>query len=235
MIHDSFLDRHIGELLRAADEAKSAKHVPSGRLSASSLGDPLQWQILRAMGVPTEPIDDYTLRKFKRGNDVEEWYLTTIPDVLARQEEVLYRGVVGYLDSMVETAQWEFPSGKLPLEVKSVSNAKFKRIEAQGADDNHKLQCGLYGLAKEAENFAISYIATDDYRVKTFIFKTEDFAKEINQIIARFDKQRATGKVPAFEPVQKWQANAKYNRYPQFSELSAEAATELAHELATIK
>src|SRR5438105_4187037 len=125
-IQDNFLDRKIGDEIVAAALVKEAAHAVSGKLSASRLNDPLQWQLLYVLGVPQKPIDEYTYRKFLRGNHVEDWLLSKLTPV-EKQKFVEYRGVVGYVDAVCDTADWQFPSGIIPLEVKSVSNMKFKR------------------------------------------------------------------------------------------------------------
>ena len=219
MIIDSYLDRLIGEGLVKVNEEKEAGHTSLGKLSASMLGWPLQWQILKSLGVPRAPIDNYTLRKFKRGEDIEEWLLSRIP-TLERQKFVEYRNVVGYIDGVVETKDWDWKNGVIPLEVKSVTNAKYKRIIAgNGADRGHKLQAGLYGLALKSTHYAISYIASDDLRITTYVYPTEETREEIDHIIERYDTQRATGKIPVFVPEEKWQANPLYNNYSEWAEL----------------
>lgn len=220
---DNFLDLYIGHHIQKADEHERLNHKSSGKLSASGLGSPLQWQILKSFGVPERTHDEYTLRKFKRGKDVEEWYLSIIPGVLGKQEFVQYRDTVGYMDGWVDTMQWNFPLGEMPLEIKSVANAKYKRITSFGGPDaGHKLQSGLYALARAAEHFAISYIATDDYRVQTYILDTADVRDDIERIIDAYQAQKATGRVPVFEAREKWQADVKYCNYPDWVGLTQE-------------
>jgi hypothetical protein len=220
---DGYLDRLIGQTLLALDSIKRAEHVSSGKLSASALGNPLQWQILKSLAVERGDIDEYTLRKFQRGNHVEDWYLGLIPGVIKKQTFVEYRKVVGYLDAFVSTESWDFENlGDLPLEVKSVTNAKFKRITTQGAPDHsHALQCALYALAEGTPFFAVSYIAADDYRVLTYVLNTEDFKAEIDGIIDLYDQTKARGIIPVFEAKEKWQMLQKYNDYYEWSKLNA--------------
>lgn len=223
MIIDNYLDKEISRQVIKENQEKRDGHVSSGKLSASMLGQPLQWQILKSFGVPAKEIDEYTLRKFKRGNDVEDWYLGCIPKVLEKQKFVEYRGVVGFIDSVVDTADWEFPSGILPLEVKSTSNAKFKRIVMSGQPDKgHCLQNALYAIAEGMEKMAISYVATDDYRVHTFIVNVSDWATKVEEIITRYDEQKKIGKVPVFIAEENWQKDIKYNNYPEWSNLTQE-------------
>lgn len=218
---EGFLDRHVSLCLLAEDEIKRKAHVSSGKLSASNLGSPLQWQILKSMAVERGEIDAYTLRKFARGNHVEDWYLSLLPCVLSKQEKVEYRGVVGLLDAYIDTQGFDFPVGEAPLEIKSVANAKYKRILQAGKPDRgHSLQGALYALAKQRPHFLVSYVAADDYRIKTYLLNTADWQEEVDRIIDRYDRQKATGMIPVFEPEEAWQANPKYNDYYDWATLT---------------
>ena len=72
------IQKAISEVLRKENVAKRAEHIKSGKLSAGSLGNPTQWQILHTLGVESKEIDDYTLAKFRRGNDVEDFVVETL-------------------------------------------------------------------------------------------------------------------------------------------------------------
>lgn len=223
---DNYLDRLISEKLIAGQENRE----PSGKLSASKLYWPLQWQILATQFGLKSNIDDYTLRKFQRGHDVEDWFVKQI-EPEEKQKFLEYQGVIGYCDSVVDTAKWDNPVGYIPLEVKSVTNAKFKRIEATGADEGHVLQNAFYGLALGSEYHAITYIASDDYRISTLIYKTEDSKQEIEKIITDFDKAVKDKVIPVFEPRADWQSNLKYNNFPEFAGLTAQELQEKYNEL----
>lgn len=219
------LDKLVGESISSKNALQRAQHKSSGKLSASSLNDPLQWQILHSLATETAEIDNYTLRKFLRGNHVEEWYVSEIKP-LATQKFVEYRNCVGYIDAIVDTKDWDIPVGIIPFEIKSVSNAKFKRIEKQGADKSHKLQAAFYAICEKSKNFGISYVATDDYRILTYILDTKDFKDEIDEIITKYDEAKKVGGIPKFEPREKWQANVEYNKYPFFADLTEEQLAE---------
>src|SRR3990172_982421 len=88
---DNYLDRLISEKLIKQQENRE----PSGKLSASKLWWPLQWQILATQFGLKSHIDDYTLRKFQRGHDVEEWFVKQI-EPKETQKFLEYRGVIGY-------------------------------------------------------------------------------------------------------------------------------------------
>lgn len=222
MLIDNYIDRKIGETLSKENEEERKNHVSSGKLTASMLGEPLQWQILKVIGVEPKPIDEYTLRKFKRGKDIETWLMTHI-GAIETQKKVEYRDVVGIVDAVCDTKDWDFPKGIIPVEIKSVSNAKFKRIvKAVAPDRGHCLQACLYALAIGCPHFAVSYVATDDLRVHTFILETEDWREKVDTIINRFEEQHSKAEVPVFIPEEKWQADLKYNKYPEWSNLTEE-------------
>ena len=219
---DNSVDKFIGDKILEAALEREKSHKSSGKLSASMLGQPLQWQILKSEGIPQAEKDEFTLRKFLRGNEIEDWVIGEIPDVVDKQRFVEYRDVVGYVDVLADTKGWEFKNGIIPIEVKSVNNLKFKRILQQGADRSHKLQGGLYALAGGSAQFAVLYVATDDLRVHTLIFETAEVADEINKIITDYENQKKSGIIPKFEPCESWQANKLYNNYPDWSDLSEE-------------
>lgn len=217
---DSAIDRQIDTRLIALDEEESAGRTPSGKLTASSLGYPLQWQVLKSLGVKPAPVDPYTMRKFMRGRHVEDWVIGNIGGVVETQRTVSYRDVVGRVDALVNTVDWDFKLGVIPVEVKSVTNAKYKRILAQkGTDRGHRLQAGLYALALDTPDFAVIYVASDDYRVRVHIHSTREVQKEIDGIIDKYLEQLPHG-VPTFEPIEGWQAKPEYNKYPEWSKLT---------------
>jgi hypothetical protein len=223
MVISKTIDDTVTATVRKENDERAAKHVSSGKLSASMLGAPLQEQILKALGVPQKEVDDYTLRKFLRGNHVEDWIVQHIPDVIATQKAIEYRNAVGIIDALVDTASWDFNFGVIPLEVKSVANAKYKRIEqTKQADRSHKLQAGLYALAEGVEHYAICYVAADDYRIRVEIHKTADIKEEVDAIIDTFDAQLKSGIVPVFECKEAWQKNPRYAKFPAFLTLTEE-------------
>lgn len=232
MTIDTYADKEIAKKIEDANAEKSAAHKSSGKLSASALGQPLQWQILKSMGVPQRQVDNYTLRKFLRGNHVEEWLLSIFPDILKKDSLFCeYRGAIGYADAFADTKNWQFPNGEIPLEIKSVSGMKFKKILKQGPDRSHKLQNGLYALAKGLPSFAIAYVNTDDYRLHVVMFRTEEVKADIDRIIDRYEAQKASGLVPVFEAEETWQASETYCNYPEFINLTSEEATAKALEI----
>lgn len=223
---DEFIDRKIGQVLLAENAEEQKNHISSGKLSASQLGDPLQWQILKAMGTPTTPFDEYVLRKFKRGKDIEKWvlqFLKTVAQEEGKQDFVVYRDTVGYLDAMCDTSDWDFKHGIIPVEVKSVSNAKYKRVVANGPDRSHVLQASFYAIAKGSTHTSVLYVASDDLRVRCYIIEVnEKLREEIENIITKFQTQLATGEIPVFQAIEAWQANDKYCRYLEYRDKTKE-------------
>lgn len=213
---DLYLDKFIEQKFIEQNRVEKENHISSGKLSAGMLNDPLQWQILKVLGVEPRPLEEYVLRKFFRGKQIEDWLVNEIPDVIEKQKFVEYNKCVGYFDAMVDTKNWDCMVGVIPVEIKTLSNAKYKRILENTPDKGHILQGALYGLAKKTDHFAIIYVASDDLRIKTYIYETKEFKQDIDEIIRRFYEQLATGIVPEFNPNEKWQADPKYNKYPDF-------------------
>lgn len=224
VVVDHYLDNLITDRLVLLNEERETAHKKSGKLSAGKLGDPLQWQILYALGVPGKELDPYVLRKFLRGNQVEDWLIEQL-NPIAKQEFVEYRDVVGYIDALVDTSLWENNYGIIPFEVKSVTGLKFKRIEQEGPQRGHKLQAGLYALGKGTPHFAIAYVSADDLRVKVIIEETKNIKAEIDEIITLYEDTRKKGIIPAFAPIESWQGNLEYCRYPSYMALTEEEAT----------
>lgn len=199
------------------DNAEREGREPSGRLSASRLGWPLQWQMLHHFKVPQKPIDEYTLRKFARGNDVEERimkWLAPAPDKM--QVPVEYRGVVGFADLVLD----------YPIEVKSITNMAFKWKMKEGSSYGHRLQGELYAKALGYDLFGVAYVASDDYRVLCF---EEQVTGEVDTIIDEYERQVGLGTVPVFSPKEKWHSMKDYNPYPEWMDLNEQ---EIAERLA---
>lgn len=218
MISDDLIKAKIVGVLRAEDEERSSKHTPSGKLSASMLGSPLQWQVLKALSVLKEEVDDYTLAKFKRGRDVEDFVVDALDKSDLKvdgQIECNYRDVVGYLDLLLN-----IDGQKQAIEIKSVTNAAFKWIAKSGAKRGHILQGCLYALSLELDEFGVLYIASDDYRTKLFTFKTKDYKKEVDEIISKFERCMKEERIPKFEAIEKWQEDDKYNNFVEWKNKS---------------
>lgn len=192
---------------------------PSGRLSASRLGWPLQWQMLHYFKVPQKAIDEFTLRKFARGKDVEDRIVEWVnPPEDKRQVECDYRGVKGFCDMILD----------YPIEIKSTTNMAFKHRQKEGTGYGHRLQGEMYAKALGYDKFAIAYIASDDYRVLCF---EEEVTDETDRIIDAYETQVKLGTVPTFMAKEKWHSMPDYSPYPDWMKLTE---TEIAAKLATI-
>lgn len=237
---DYNLDRILSQNIRDKNDAERAKHKKSGKLSAGQLGMPIQWQILNALKVEGKEHDDFTLRKFMRGNDVEDSIVEAMGDlVLDKQVDCNYRDVVGKLDVLADAKQFTgitFPELKneeyLPIEIKSVTNADFKWINKKGeCKEQHMLQAGLYALSSSLPYYSVMYVASDDYRVTHFIGRTKDIKPQIDKVIDRFQAFWERKEIPEFAPLQKWMELPKYNNYPDYSDLTLDQLNKLADKL----
>lgn len=220
---DSYLDRIIEAKFIEKNKVERENHKSSGKLSASMLNDPLQWQILKTLGVPTKELEEYTLRKFFRGKQIEDWAISEMPDVIEKQKLIEYKECVGYADALIDTKDWDFKLGIIPIEIKSVANAKFRRIiSGRGTDKGHILQACYYAMGLDKENFAVIYVASDDLRIQTYIYETKDYKQEIDGIIEGFYLMLESGIIPEFKAREGWQENLKYSKYPEWQELNEE-------------
>lgn len=220
--NDSYLDRCITEDLTKDKEDEALEHVSSGKLSASQLGKPLQWQILKVIGVPRRPIDDYGLRVMKRGKDVEDVIVNKhLRGIVETQKLVEYRDTVGLVDAVIDMKDWDNKCGVIPHEIKSVKNSKYARILKTGEPDiSYKLQAGLYALAMGVDKYAIDIIAADDYRVTTWLYETSETKELVDQRITEFQDAMTLGVIPEFEAREKWQEDSKWQDFPDFAELT---------------
>lgn len=205
----TLLDNTLNEVItnKIRKDHEEREHKTSGRLSASMLPWPTLWQILKVRGYEDDRIDDYTLRKFIRGNQIEEWFVK-MTDAKLKQVKAEYRNAIGYIDFVMDD---------IPHEVKSVTNIKFRRITQQnGVDEAHKLQAGFYAIAISAPRYAIHYISSDDLRVRSYVFDTKDIIKDVDKIIDEFEEALKKEELPDFKPRYDWQSNLKYARYKKY-------------------
>jgi CRISPR/Cas system-associated exonuclease Cas4 (RecB family) len=227
MINDQTLDRKITALLTEANNKERSAHKSSGKLSASMLGWPLQWQMLKNIGIEGRKLDEYVLRKFLRGRHVEEWLVNHMEGVVEKQKFVEYQDAIGYVDVIVDHAGYESKVGVIPHEVKSVSNFKYKRIIKQvQADPQHQLQSCFYALALNKSHYAIDYVSTDDYRIYSMVYEVNGVKDKVDEVIKKYKQALKDKVVPVFEPVYAWQKNLEYNNYPQWMDLTAEQIVE---------
>lgn len=200
----------IQETIAAKVLAEQVEKEPSGRLSASRLGWPLQWMMLHYHKVPQQKPDEYTLRKFVRGKDVEDRIMNWLaPKQEQTQVPVAYRGVAGFADVVLD----------YPIEVKSITNLAFKYKQKEGASRSHRLQGELYSKALGFSKYGVAYVASDDYRVLCFEYEISD---EADKVIDEYEEQLKSGVVPVFEPKESWQKLEKYSIYPEWRDLNEE-------------
>ena len=169
--------------------------------------------------IKPNPIDEYTLRKFQRGKDVEDRIMAWLAPTLEQMQVMTsYRGIVGVADVVLE----------YPIEVKSVTNRAFKYKQKEGASLSHRLQAELYAKALGYDKYGVAYVASDDYRLLCFEY---DVTNEVDEHIDLFEQQLATGVVPTFTAKEEWQALPAYNNYPEWMNLNEEEIAEKLLEL----
>ncbi len=215
------IDTQITKKLREKEAKNRAEHTPSGKLSASQLSKPLLEQVLKMIGVPGKPLDDYVLRLFERGNQVEDWIVNLI-DADETQKFVEYNDVIGYVDAVIEG---------IPYEVKSVKSSQWKWLTKDGAKQNHKLQAGLYALGLGAEYYKVVYVCADDFRTQVFELPVSEVKGDIDRITTQVNKCLQRGLLPAYEPRESWQEldkgyADKYSDYPDWVSLPPKLAME---------
>lgn len=202
------------EILRKEDNERNASHVSSGKLSASDLGSPVQWQVLRYLGVPKRGNDPYELGKFKRGRDLEDGVaddLKTQSIPFEQQVKCEYRNCIGYLDIYLDKDE--------VIEVKSCVSMAFKHIEKEErAKHGHILQACFYALALGRDEFSVVYTCADDLRLMRFDYRTKNYMDKVNNAIDCFETAVRLKEIPKFIALETWQSLPAYNRYLDWKE-----------------
>jgi len=215
------LDSLITARLRKEFEEESALHEPSGKLSAGQLGKPLLEQVLKVIGVPSKPYDDYVLRLFARGKQVEDWALDTL-GIADKQVETEYENTVGVIDGITDKGT--------PVEIKSTKNSALKWIKQSGAKEDHELQLTLYLLAEKKEEGKLIYISAEDFQTYVFTVPVSKRAEQVDAVIKEVYGQIKKGVLPEFEPRQEWHSKPayaeKYTNYPEWLSLTPELSME---------
>jgi hypothetical protein len=228
---DDGLRRKIIATIRHEYEVESAKHEPSGKLSAGQLGKPLLEQVLKIIGVPQKPNEDYALGLFRRGDSVEENIIKLLkPD--EQQKEVSYRNCVGMIDAIKD--------GEI-YEVKSIKNSQYQYLDPEnekqrrtadglqrvysGVKYAHALQAGLYALAEGKDHFTIIYASADDLRTLPHKVETDAVKHEIDRIIDEVDKALKAKTLPKWVAREDWQDKYhEYSSYPDWITLDPDMA-----------
>lgn len=238
-IVDTTINKYIDAELFRLNKEREDKHEPSGKLSASMLYQPVRFQVLKTLGAPRKPFDAYTLAKFKRGNDVEEWFVTQLrgAGVLVEDKKVLenmglkvekdkqagsvYRECVGFVDSVIDTDKMQAKKGKIPNEIKSVTNAKMAMIKRTGIDWHYQLQACKYALSMGVDHYAVTIVSAEDLRAQTHIFQTRYMKRDVDNAIVIYqnamEEYRKNGVLPVFEANEhvKWTGNIKYAMFTE--------------------
>jgi hypothetical protein len=221
----------LNQGIKAEEAKRNQAHVSSGKLSASALGQPMQWNVLKYLGIPKKASDEYELLKFRRGRDVEDFLCNMIashPGLTAKmQVDCQYFGCVGQLDVLIVDEK-----NPQPIEIKSTGSSAYKHILKEGqAKKNHALQAAFYALALDMPEFTVCYVNSDTYQTIDFSYKTKDFKKEIDRIIAEFNQTIEKQIIPVFQPQERWQSLAMYQQYPDYATLDARELKKIAAEL----
>lgn len=224
-ILDNSINKFIDDSLLAENARREAEHEPSGKLSASMLYQPLRTQVLKSLGAPRKPLDAYVLGKFIRGNHVEDWYVTKLGEMgvlVEKQKMIEYRGAIGFADAVVDSDKMYFKQGVMPHEVKSVTNAKLKRLGKTEVDYHYKMQACFYALGMGTEYFAVDIVSAEDLRPSIYIFKTQEMKSDVDKAISNYqiamEKWAKDRTLPKFEPNPKvmWTANLQYAMFDEF-------------------
>lgn len=228
---DTTLQREITATIRAEYEAESAKHEPSGRLSAGQLGKPLLEQVLKVIGVPQKPVEDYALGLFRRGNSVEDNILGLLkPD--KSQVEVEYRNCVGIVDAIKDGEVYEIKSVKnSQWQYLDPTNDKKRRTQDGmqsvygGVKYAHALQGALYAMALKKPSFTVIYASADDLRTLPHTIETKEMQREVDKIISEVDQALKSHKLPKWTAREDWQEKyPQYSSYPGWISLDPELA-----------
>ncbi|HMS92501.1 MAG TPA: hypothetical protein PKC05_03330 [Candidatus Saccharibacteria bacterium] len=225
------LEKQITATIRAEYEAESAKHEPSGKLSAGQLGKPLLEQVLKVIGVPQRPVEDYALGLFRRGNSVEDNILGLLkPD--ETQVEVEYRNCVGIVDAIKDGEVYE---------IKSVKNSQWQYLDPNndkkrrtpdgmqsvygGVKYAHALQGALYALALKKPSFTVIYASADDLRTLPHTIETKEMQREVDKIISEVEQALLNHNLPKWKAREDWQEKyPQYSSYPDWISLDPELA-----------
>ena len=224
MIIDDTIQKHYNSMLLARNAEKEATHEPSGKLSASMLYQPLRFQVLKSIGAPRKPMEAYTLGKFDRGDEVEAKVALVTKDfgaLVEQQKFVEYREAIGYVDMVVNTDLMPYKMGLMPWEIKSVTNAKLKRINVTGVDYHYQMQACFYALAMGLKHYAVVIASGEDNRMTTYVYPVESMQREVDHAIGEYMKAmeewRHNQVLPKFAPNPKvpWTSNIQYAMFTE--------------------
>jgi hypothetical protein len=206
------IQKLVLETLVDENEERSVAHVSSGKLSASILSWPIQWQILKWIGVKQKPFTPQKLAEFRRGVILEDELCRLLKSCgkdVTDQVPVEYRNTVGFLDILMNDH---------PIEVKSTDPKYFKKLK--GAKRGHILQACLYALALEKDDFSVVYIQPSTLAIKQYDYKTAEWKKHVDLSITKFEKAQESyekhKRVPGLQYRERWQSFPGQNVFPKY-------------------
>ncbi|MBV6446399.1 MAG: hypothetical protein IFNCLDLE_02697 [Ignavibacteriaceae bacterium] len=108
MILDTNIRAFVDFYLTYTNYLQSKTREPNGRLTAGFLWQPKRFQLLKYLQFIDKPAPDpYSLRKFKRGVDVEAHFVSMCKEMgilTDTQKEFTYRGVYGLGDTVLDSS-----------------------------------------------------------------------------------------------------------------------------------
>lgn len=223
-------------LIKALVEQQQ-REEPSGRMSASRLTWPTQWQILWKLKIPPSEedwevkpnkINTFHFRHFARGKQCEDWLEKTLPPKKA-QGLVVYRDWVGYFDR-IDDGELFGVEGDIVNEVKSVKGDKWYRMfkdPGDGPQYDHVLQANFYAVALKMPHYALCYLKSDTLETRTFVYRTEDYRADVEKQIDLYDEAVDSKTIPVFKAKVEYQKNRKYNMYDQYMDWTPTQLKEL--------
>lgn len=217
--------------------AEQRREEPSGRMSASRLTWPTQWQILWKLKVPPSQedwevkpnkINTLHFRHFARGKQCEDWLEKTMPPMKA-QEEVHYRGWVGYADR-IDTGSLFGVDSAVVTEVKSVKADKWYKMfvnPGDGPQYDHVLQANFYAMGLNLPQYVVCYLRSDTMETRTYLYNVDEYRKDVDEQIDLYDQAVDSGTIPVFKAKVEYQKNPKYNMYSEYMDWTPKQLQEL--------
>lgn len=219
--------------------AQYEEREPSGRMSATRLLWPTQWQVLWTLGVPPTKeafetgnptkMNTLKLRHFARGRQCEDWLEEIFPPIEA-QVLVNYRDWVGYADR-IDSGDMFGVLDDLPVEVKSVKADKWYRMFIDKAGDgpqyDHVLQANFYAIGLKKKHFALLYLKSDTLETRCFVYDTDDYRKDVDKQIDLYEEALTLDTIPVFKAKVEYQKDSKYNIYSEYMNMKPDKLLEV--------
>jgi len=217
------ITRKIDQVMLNENAQREAEHESGTGLTASGLWNPSRTWLLKYLKIPKKQLDPFTLRKFARGRSVEDWYTDKLEKagvLVNKQVAVEYRGCKGFADVIIKHDDLDFKLGEVPHEVKSITNAHFRRIIKTGdINYSYHLQACLYALGLGTDHYGLDIIASDDMREMVTLYETKLMKKAVNQLISEhqvvIENWLNDRTVPNWQVREKWQDIPMYMNYDE--------------------